>query len=116
MKINGTEKVDGCFYCDYLKLDIIPKCLKFNLKADNNIQLFEKCRLPELKEIKVWFELRPENADKMDVCVYCNEFGTWEIDIKIFSQAGEWVQLTAFIRKIDAESFLGCKIPEEVKP
>lgn len=114
MRQNGECRVSHCGECPDIEINYGKgyRCRKLNITKEFSEDLFSICRLPELREIKVWFERRPEEADIIDVCVYCNEFGTWEIDIKIFSQDVEWVQIAAFIRKMDAEAFLGCKIPE----
>lgn len=117
MKKNENEKIDGCFYCNFSSNGLNWKCMKFGHEANSTGALFEKCRLSEVKEIKVWFEKRPNEADMLDYCVYFHaeseakgEF-PWIVELNI-RKSGIWIDIMACSEKEQAEAFLGCKIPE----
>lgn len=122
MRQNNAFKLDGCYECpDFEHIPVEGcRCQKFNHNAMNEDILFQSCRLPELKEIRVWFEKRPEEANLLDVCVakqstmmsaWTGAGGmAWKVEIK--NTKTTWVSIAEFSEKEQAEAFLGCKIPE----
>lgn len=122
MKQNGECRVSHCGECPDIEINYGKgyRCRKLSITKEFSEDLFSICRLPELKEIKIWFESRPEEADIMDVCVakqstmmssWTGAGGmAWKIEIK--NTKTTWVSIAEFSEKEQAEAFLGCKIPE----
>lgn len=125
MKKKGNITLTGCLGCLDCEYNTVEyRCRRFGNSSKSIDDLFEKCRLPEIKEIKVWFEKRPEEANLLDVYVakqstmmsaWTGASGVaWKIEIK--NTKTTWVSIAEFSEKEQAEAFLGCKIPEKVKP